>query len=371
MLLNLAHIIFVSLFSFLLCSVSAEVKAQGKNESYLFTTLSGTTHGHVDGNIDIAQFRSPEGIAVDKFGNLYITEYRSSIVRKISVDGVVSTLAGKDMETGFADGPGKDARFNRPHGIAVDDDLNVYVCDMLNCAIRKITPDGRVSTLAGVPGKQGANDGPAAEATFYYPEDIAINSKGYLYVADSYNYIVREISPDGEVKTFAGKAGEAGSTNGVGAKARFNKPLGIAVDGDDNLYVADSDYDKNAPPGNSLIRKISPKGKVTTIAGIPEKAGHVDGKAKKAEFNNPVGIDVGPDGVIYVADTEADLIRKIDKKGWVTTIGGKYLVEDKKDGTGEDARFFDPQAIVVDAKGNLIICDTLNDVIRKGTKQNK
>lgn len=347
-------------------------KRKTHTEEYKFHTLAGMDGGgHVDGPLHIARLRSPEGIAIDKFGNLYITEYRSSVVRKITNDGQVITLAGKDMELGWADGPGKDARFNRPHGVAVDDDLNVYVCDMINCTIRKISPDGIVSTLAGIPEKRGSKDGDVSEATFYFPEDIAVNSKGYLYVADSYNYTIREISPEGIVKTFAGKAGEPGSKNGIGCEARFNKPLGLAVDSDDNLYVADSDYDNNNPPGNSIIRKITPNGKVTTIAGIPGKAGHSDGKAQKAQFNNPVGIDVSPDGTIYIADTEAELIRKIDKKGQVTTLGGKYLVEDKLDGIGEDARFFDPQAIVVDAAGNLIICDTLNNRICKGIRKKK
>jgi sugar lactone lactonase YvrE len=362
------HIFSVLVLSFMLNLVSVEVNAQ--NETYFFTTLSGSVHGHIDGNIDDALFRAPEGIAVDKLGNLYITEYRSSVVRKISVDGIVSTLAGKDMEMGFADGQRKDARFNRPHGLVVDDKMNVYVCDMKNCTIRKITPEGLVTTLAGIPEKQGANDGNISEATFFFPEDIAINSKGFLYVADTYNYTIREISPDGIVSTFAGFAGEAGFANGRGKKARFNKPVGIAIDGQDNIYVADSDYDNSENPCNCLIRKISPNGKVTTLAGVPNEAGNVDGKAKKARFNKPVGIDVTVNGIVYVADTEANLIRKIDKKGRVTTLGGKYLLEGYKNGMGEDALFFDPQALVVDTGGNLIICDTLNDIIRKGTKQN-
>ncbi len=315
--------------------------------------------------METAKLRSPEGIAIDKYGNLYITEYRSSIVRKISSDGIVTTLAGKEMELGADDGTGLEARFNRPHGIAVDNDLNVYVTDMKNCTVRKITPEGVVSTHAGIPGVQGAKNGLASESTFYFPEDIAVNSKGDLFVADSYNFTIRKISSDGVVSTYAGKAGEPGSEDGLGAKARFNKPLGIAIDGKDNIYVADSDYD-GEPSGNCTIRKISPKGKVTTIAGIAGKAGHVDGSGKKALFHKPVGIDVTPDGIIYVADTEADLIRKIDKKGMVTTIGGKYLEENKKNGIGEEARFKDPQAIAVGKNGILYIADTLNNRIVQG-----
>lgn len=334
-------------------------------EIYKFKTYAGGGYGHLDGIGTIAKFRAPEGIAVDKNGNVYTTEYGSSIVRKITPDGIVSTLAGKDNALGFADGISNEARFNRPHGIAVDKFLNVYVADMKNCTIRKISPNGKVETVAGVPEVKGSSDGQSLKATFNQPEGIAVNSKGYIYVADTYNFIIREISTDGNVKTIAGKAGIAGSADGKTVQSRFNMPIGIAIDGTDYIYVVDADYDGNMP-GNCTIRKINPKGVVTTLAGITGQTGCTDGKGSLATFNRPVGITVSKEGIIYIADTEGDIIRKITADGIVSTIGGKYLVEDNQDGKGNDARFNDPQAIAISDKGVLFIADTFNNRVVKG-----
>lgn len=334
-------------------------------EVYRYTTFAGGSYGHLDGIGTIAKFRAPEGIAVDKNGNVYTTEYGSSIVRKITPDGIVSTLAGKDSALGFADGISHEARFNRPHGIAVDKFLNVYVADMKNCTIRKISPNGKVETVAGVPKVEGSSDGKSSKATFNQPEGIAVNSKGYIYVADTYNFIIREISTDGNVKTIAGKAGIAGSADGKAVQSRFNMPIGIAIDGEDNIYVVDADYDGNAP-GNCTIRKINTKGVVTTLAGITGQTGSADGKGSLATFNRPVGITVTKEGIVYIADTEGDIIRKITANGIVSTIGGKYLVEDNQDGKGNDARFNDPQAIAISDKGVLFIADTFNNRVVKG-----
>lgn len=344
-------------------NLQAQLKQQKNN--YQFTTFAGGGKGKFEGPGQEVSFFAPEGIAIDKNGNLYTTEYRTGVIRKITPDGMVSILAGKDTALGVADGICGEARFNRPHGIAVDNQLNVYVIECKSFTVRKITPDGNVKTLAGIPGVRGFKDGNCAEATFSMPEDIAVNSKGYLYIADTYNFIIREISPDGKVKTIAGKAGVAGHSDGSGLQSRFNMPIGIAIDGMDNIYVADADYD-NKNNGNCTIRKISPQDKVTTLAGMPGLKGPADGKGNKARFNRPVGIAVSKNGIVYVADTEAGTIRKITTDGTVTTIGGMYLMKDKKDGIGEAARFNDPQAIDVDSNGILFIADTLNDRIIKG-----
>lgn len=352
----------------LLNSFANNLQAQPKQQknNYKFTTFAGGGEERFDGTGKMVRYRSPEGIAIDKNGNLYTTEYRSGVIRKITPDGMVSIMAGKDTALGVADGASSEARFNRPHGIAVDSQLNVYVIDCKSFTVRKITPDGNVKTLAGIPGVRGSKDGNCDKATFSMPEDIAVNSKGYLYIADTYNFVIREISPDGKVKTFAGKAGVAGHSDGRGLQSRFNMPIGIAIDGMDNIYVADADYDNKKKHGNCTIRKISPQGEVTTMAGMPGLIGSADGKGNKARFNRPVGIAVSEDGIVYVADTQAGTIRKITADGTVTTIGGMYLMKDKKDGIGKAARFNDPQAIDVDSNGNLFIADTLNDRIIKG-----
>jgi sugar lactone lactonase YvrE len=336
-------------------------------EKYKFTTYAGSVDGFQDGERLASLFRSPEGITIDAKGNLYITEYRSSIVRKIDKNGQVSLLAGQVLKTGFADSKASEALFDRPHGIALNQKGVIYICDMKNHLIRAISSNGFVSTIAGKAGEAGTADGNKNEARFSQPEGIVVNSKGELFVADSYNFTIRKIDLKGNVTTFAGKAGVGGYADGKGKNAMFNKPIGIAIDNRDNLYIADSDYD-GKPSGNCLIRKIDKTGNVSTLAGVPNVQGHMDGKAKEALFHRAVGITVDSKGNVFVADTEADLIRKIDKNGMVTTIGGQYLVEKAIDGIGSEAAFFDPQSLVVAANGDIFITDTLNNKIIVGRK---
>ena len=343
------------------------LRAQDAGDTtYQFTTLAGSETGHQDGSGEQAQFHAPEGIALDRQGNVYVTEYRNNGVRKITPNGDVSTLAGVSGELGHRDGAGEQALFNRPHGLTVDSAGNVYVCDMHNSVIRQITPTGVVFTLAGTPSQAGARDGVGSEARFNQPEDIAVDQYGTLYVADTYNYTIRQITPKGYVSTLAGQAGTPGSADGPGSEARFNKPVGLASDRQGTLYVADAGYDGDQP-GNCMIRKITSDGHVTTLAGLAGQDSTANGKGNQARFDRPVGIAVADDGTLFVADTEADLIRKITSEGAVTTIGGKYQKEDFQDGVGDQAYFNDPQAIAVDQDGHLYVADTFNDKIRKGT----
>ena len=339
---------------------------EARDTTYHFTTLAGSTTGHRDGIGERAQFHAPEGIALDRQGNVYVTEYRNNGVRKITPDGKVSTLAGVSGELGHRDGAGEQALFNRPHGLTVDSVGNVYVCDMHNSVIRKIAPNGEVVTLAGAPTRAGTQDGRGAEARFNQPEDVAVDQRGTLYVADTYNYTIRRITPQGQVSTLAGQAGTPGSADGPGPEARFNKPVGLAIDRHGTLYVADADYDGDQP-GNCMIRKVTPEGRVTTLAGRAGQDSTADGKGDQARFDRPVGIAVAPDGTLYVADTEADLIRKVSPAGVVTTIGGQYRKENFQNGVGDQAHFNDPQAIAIDPDGHLYVADTFNDRIRKAS----
>ena len=204
---------------FFLLPVSSCINSKSGLPEYRFETISGADEGHRNEDAKKSLFRAPEGIAVDSRGNLFITEYRSSIVRKISSDGNVSVLAGKDMETGNLNGTGSEARFNRPHGLVVVGDSVIYVCDMKTHTIRKVNYNGEVTTYAGIMDKLGATDGFKTQATFNQPEAIAVNSKGELFVADSYNFTIRKITVNGQVTTFAGLAGKAGYADGEGSHA--------------------------------------------------------------------------------------------------------------------------------------------------------
>jgi DNA-binding beta-propeller fold protein YncE len=333
-----------------------------------FETYAGTggKGDFLDGDRKTALMHSPEGITIDNKGNLYITEYRTSIIRKIDANGQVSLIAGQPMKTGFADGKFNEALIDRPHGIAVNKEGNIFFCDMKNHLIRKISTDGIVSTYAGKAGVSGTADGVGEEARFYMPEGVALDSKGNLYVVDTYNYTVRKIDKNRRVTTVAGKGGEKGYADGKGLDARFDRPIGLAIDKKDNVYIVDAEYDSKTNSGNCVIRKLNKKGKVTTFCGTPKTQGHKDGKLKEAQFHRPVGITIAPNGTMYIADTEADLIRMIDKKGNVTTLGGQYLEEKIADGIGNQAAFFDPQSLVIAPNGDLFITDTLNHRIVVG-----
>jgi serine/threonine protein kinase, bacterial len=276
------------------------------------STLAGQRNrtGSTDGAGADARFDSPSAIASDAAGNLLVADTLNGTVRRVSLQGVVTTLAGRAGELASTDGALAVARFTSPQGIAVDGAGNVYVAeegnDIVEQAnfphrIRKIGVDGLVTTLAGSPtGRSGSTDGVGTNALFRTPRGLVTDSAGNVYVADSGNHTIRKISPQGAVSTLAGSAGEAGSADGAGASARFNQPWALAIDGSGNLYVTDR--------GNHTVRKVSPQGVVSTVigrAGVPDL---VLG-ALPAGLSFPAGIalhggrlyvNTGPNAVVWV-----------------------------------------------------------------------
>jgi len=223
----------------------------------------------------------------------------------------VTTFAGTG-KMGRADGEGINASFSNLMGLATDDKGNVYVSDSRNNLIRKITPTGVVSTLAGS-GETGSADGQGTTASFFFPAALAVDSKGNIYVADTHNSLIRKISPDGSVTTLAGRiAGH--SLQGSDSTYQFDNPAAIAVDTNGYVYLADA--------GNDVIRKISPEGKVTDLAGKPGAPGSKDGTGSSASFYLPGGIAVDSAGNVYVADTYNNMIRKINPNGVVSRSRG-------------------------------------------------
>ncbi len=301
--------------------------------------------GGVDGPIAVARFTALAGVAVDGRGNVYVSDGHA--VRKISTDGVVTTVAGLASEWGDADGAGATARFNSPQGLATDAAGNVYVADRDNQAIRKITPAGMVTTLAGSSVSMGADDGIGTRARFFRPTGVAVDGAGNVFVADTRNYTVRKISAAGVVSTLAGRAEEEGSTNGPAAAARFASPQGIAVDAAGNVYVTDFD--------SHVIRKISTSGIVTTFAG--SSMGSADGSGAAAQFAYPSGLAIDKDGNLYVGDSHSLTIRKITPRGAVTTVAGLADHGGTEDGAGATARFNSVHAVAVDHEGNVYATD--------------
>ncbi len=317
------------------------------------STLAGNgTEGHADGLGASAEFYSPNGVAVDASGNVYVADTYNYVIRKIDTAGNVSTLAGSGSY-GFADGPGASAKFSYPYGVAVDASGNVTVADAGNNRIRKIDTAGNVSTLAGS-GGFGFADGPDASAMFSYPVGVAADASGNVYVADASNNRIRRIDSAGSVSTLAG-SGSSGFADGPGASAKFSRPYGVAVDASGNVYVADN--------GNQRIRKIDTAGNVSTLAGSGTY-GFADGPGVSAMFFGPNGVAVDASGNVYVADNGNQRIRKIDSAGNVSTLAGSGT-GGFADGPGASAMFFGPNGVAVDASGNVYVADANNRRIRK------
>jgi sugar lactone lactonase YvrE len=276
--------------------------------------LCGECVGTIDGTGSAARFNRPEGISADGNGNLYVAETASSTIRRVSMQGVVTTLAGAAGATGTLDGAAAVARFKLPGDLVADRDGNLYVSDTGNQTIRKVSAAGVVTTLAGSAGVCGSADGSAMLAQFCDPRGIARDTSGNVYIADTGNHTIRMIDPAGRVSTLAGTPGVCGSGDGRGSAAHFCEPRDIAVDRKGILYVADT--------GNSSIRMISLKGEVTTLAGRAPECGTADGQGAAARLCRPGSIAVDDDGDLYVADTGNSTIRRIDLDDKVTTVGG-------------------------------------------------
>lgn len=327
------------------------------NSPLTIKTLAGqSTAGTVDGPSLDARFNTPYGIGVDSIGNVFVADTANYTIRKIGVNGVVSTFAGLTGSRGTVDGVGSAARFSWPCGIAVDAARNVYVAD--DSTIRKISPVGAVTTLAGTGGTRGSADGQGSNARFCGPFGIALDNAGAIYVADTINSTIRKITPSGLVSTLAGSAGTNGSNDGVGSAARFYYPWGIALDATSNIFVADAQ--------NKTIRKISPTGNVTTIAGLASSSGSQDGIGAAARFSYVAGLAIDSTGTLYVADRDNDSIRSVSQSGVVTTLAGLTHQRGFVDDVGSRARLNSPGGLTVDGKGNLLVTDSGNNAIRVG-----
>src|SRR5947208_1015728 len=318
-------------------------------------TTDGGGIGSADGAGRIARFNYPNGVAVSGT-TVYVGDTYNHTIRKITSNGVVTTFAGTAGVPGSADGIGNAAQFYRPAGVAADKAGNVYVADASNSTIRKITSAGVVTTLAGTAGGIGSADGSGSAAQFFYPFAVAVDGAGNVYVADTNNYIVRKITPAGVVTTLAGLAGNHDYTDGTGSNARFGNLFGIAADSAGNVYVADNTY--------STIRKISPAGIVTTLAGAPGISGNADGTGTAARFSSPRGIAIDSAKNLYVSDQNNQTIRKITPAGVVTTLGGVVGSYGIADGTGRSARCLTPAGIAVASSGVLYVADAYNHELR-------
>ena len=327
------------------------------SEPYLFTTIAGNAGsvGSTDGTGDAARFNGPAAVAVDAAGNLYVAEYYSHLIRKVAPFGtnwVVTTLAGSAGSAGLVDGTNADARFNGPNGMALDGDGNLYVADRGNKAVRKIVASGTnwvVSTIA---------------TGFSALGGCAVDGAGSIFVADQLRQIIQKISLVGTnwvITPVAGKADNSGTADGTNTAARFFMPDRVAVDGPGNLYVANLQ--------SHIIRKIKLFGTnwvVSTIAGTASQSAAVDGTNSTARFYYPKGVAVDSAGSVYVGDYGNDTVRKITPAGVTTTLAGLGQTTGNADGAGGAAHFNEPNGLAVDSHGIVYVPDSFNQTIRMG-----
>ncbi len=417
---------------------------------YYFTTVAGVSaHGITDGPGTNARFYKPAGIAIAADGSAYVCDAGNNTIRKITPAGVVTTFAGSPGTVGFTDGIGPVARFDTPWAIATDVAGNLFIHDTGNNAIRKITPQGEattvlaptdreitevdlliaarrapealagvdipmkwngwynypsyanpdlynpgldpyfhlppptlavdsagtvysgndaaiyktttagvVSLLAGSARSYGTVDGPGSAARFGYSLSLATDLSGYVYVADQVYDVIRRVGPAGDVTTVAGN-GEGWSRDGDRATANFTAPTAIAATASGELLVAD----------DTTVRRVAPDGSVVTIAGVSSSSAtrHTDGSGTAARLGNHLRCTLAPDGCLYVADSLHHTIRKVTPAGNVTTLAGRPGETGSTDGTAEAARFFEPRSIAADRNGNLYVTDGGNHTIRKVT----
>lgn len=326
---------------------------------YIVSTLAGGASNLADGTGVNAGFGALNGITNDGNGNLYLGDLSAGMIRKITMDkGVVTSFAGTGIVTADVDGSLTTAGFASPTDVIVRGN-NIYVLDAgggLNGASIRMISGTAVTTIAGG-GAKGSVDGTGTAAHFGNCWGFAMDASGNFYVADANNYKIRKVTPAGVVTTLAGTGG-IGSVDATGTNASFNAPFDMAVDKDNNIFVSDE--------SNNKIRKITPAGVVTTFAGSGA-TGSADGTGTAASFNTPQGLTFDKNGNLYVADSYNSKIRKITPDGVVTTIAGTGDAG-LTDGPAKTALFAYPSDLTVDANGNIYVADG-NSVIRKITLQ--
>ncbi|HEX8163461.1 MAG TPA: NHL repeat-containing protein [Pyrinomonadaceae bacterium] len=305
----------------------------------------GAPGAHDDNAAARSRFGDPFGAAVDAQGNVFVADAgASNRIRKINAQGFVTTLAGG--AEGYADGAGASASFSTPSALAIDGGGNLYVADTGNNRIRKIAPDGTASSVAGS-GSAGFRDGTADAAQFDAPVGVAVDAQGGLYVADTYNDRIRVVTPAGEVRTLAG-GGQPGYADGDAGGARFDTPCGVAVMPNGVVIVADT--------GNDRLRRVTTAGQVTTVnLRSPDQTA--------VELSSPVGLAATHDNFLYVTEQDRGRVWQVAPDDTARLVAGAGL--GFADGEGQSARFNQPAGVAVDRAGALYVADAANYLVRK------
>ena len=331
------------------------------------TTVAGTNVGGFSGDggpATQARLSTSKAVALGPDGSFYITQSETHSIRRVGPDGIITTVTGTGV-AGFSGdgGPATQASLYDPRGLAVGPDGSLYIADSWNVRIRRVGPDGIITTVAG-PGVCGfsGDGGPATQASLNNAQGVAVGPDGSLYIADTSNNRIRRIGPDGIITTVAGEGNGGLSGNGGPAtQARLYNPSGVAVGPDGSLYIADST--------NYRIRRVGPDGIITTVAGTGGEGFSGDGgPATQATLRYPIGVAVGPDGNLYIADGRDNRIRRVGPDGIITTVAGTGVGGFSGDGgPATQATLFYPEGVAVGPDGNLYIADTYNHRILRIT----
>ena len=345
--------------------------ASGDPGGGTITTIAGTGEQGFSGDggpATSARLQLPLGVAADGQGNVYITDLGSQRVRRVSRGGIITTFAGRTSSTidpTLGDGgPATSAQLYYPHGMAADSQGNLYIADSGNERVRIVRASGTIATYAGSgqPSSGGfsGDGGPATSARLNYPVGVAVDGQGNVYIADRDNQRVRKVSPGGTITTIAGTGVRGFSGDGGRAiSAQLHSPLGVAVDGQGNIYIADS--------GNNRVRKVSPGGTITTFAGTGGGGFSGDGgPATSAPVSNPQGVAVDRQGNVYISDASNNRVRKVSGGGTIMTVagGGSSLGDG---GPATSAQLSSPWGVAVDGQGNVYIADYGHSRVRKVT----
>ena len=338
-----------------------------------FAGIGGRGYSGDGGFATQAKMNFPRGVAMDGWGNVYIADSGNDRVRKVDAAGTITTLAGTGVKGYSGDGgPATHARLDNPRGVVVDGLGNVYIADTGNFRVRKVDMAGTITTFAGT-GEQGfggdGDGGPASQAKLSKPVGVAVDGQGNVYITlptwwGRFGYVyrsdrVRKVDPAGTITTFAGIGSRGYSGDGGPAvSAELNLPHGVAVDGLGNVYIADS--------GNHRVRKVDAAGTISTFVGTDSSNVGDYGPATWARLENPGGVAVDGQGNVYIADSGNDRVRKVDAAGTITTLAGTGVKGYSGDGgPATHARLDNPRGVAVDGQGNVYIADSGNDRVRK------
>lgn len=356
-----SNFVFLSIFFIFAMSVPAHGQA---TSGQIITTIAG---GGIDGGDGIpatsCQLMHPIDIAVDGVGNMYISDRDHNLIRKVTTNGIITTIAGTGSQGNTGDnGPATAAEIDEPYGVAVDGGGNVYFAGGNGTAnrVRKVNTSGIITTIAGtgVAGFSGDN-GPATLAQLSAPTCVVVDPVGNVYITDIGNNRVRKVGTTGIITTIAGTGSITdGGDGGPATAAGVYDPYGIAIDGTGNIYVAEDHGHR--------IRKVNTSGIITTIAGtgMPGFSGD-NGPATVAQLYRSVGVGVDASGNVYIADSHNNRIRKVNSAGIIMTIVGNDTAGYNGDGIAPDsAQLSTPSAIAFDKHSNLYISDFGNDRIR-------